>query len=87
MRTQIRSIVEPKVLKKFQEALEEEKMKKGLGGFASSHEISGVIDEEHDEMKQAVHENNVHKLGEELMDIMIAAFWGLCSIEEGTLDW
>lgn len=66
------------------EILEEKKKEKGLGGFISPHEILGCITEEYDEMKEEVHKNSKLGLFNELMDIMIASYWGLCSISGGT---
>jgi hypothetical protein len=60
---------------------------KGRHGFASIHEILGIVDEEHDELKEAVRFNNRERVMEELIDIAVGALWGIASMKEGTLDW
>jgi hypothetical protein len=55
--------------------------KKGSGAFVSSHEILGVLTEEYDEVKLAVHENDIGWLKAELMDVVVAAIFSLASIE------
>ena len=42
---------------------------KGYGTFASTHEIAGVVDEEHREMMDALRKNDVEEFKEELLDI------------------
>ena len=60
---------------------------KGCGTYASIHEISGFMDEEHDEMKHAVHLNDQVNLRKELIDFAVGAIWGIVSIDADGLDW
>lgn len=74
-------------MKDIRDALEMRLEEKGYGTYASSHEISGVMDEEIDEMKEAVHENDQQHLRKELVDIAVGAIWGIVSIDAEGLDW
>lgn len=58
---------------------------KGWGIFQSSHEISGIIDEEVREMKDDLRDNLC--LENELVDIAVAAAHGVASIESEKMDW
>lgn len=78
---QVTPTKELKVKRYLLEELKKQKEKKGLNAFISPHEISGVVTEEYDEMKEMVHKNNIEGLRKELIDIVIAAYWSLCSIE------
>ena len=60
---------------------------KGKGIFVSLHEILGVIDEEHDEFKDAVHDNTHGEAYKELLDIAVGAVFGALSIRSGEMDW
>ena len=60
---------------------------KGYGTFASIHEISGVITEEYDEMKDAVRENDPPQVRKELVDIAVGAIFGATCIANRTIDW
>jgi len=60
---------------------------KGPGAFVSIHEIQGILQEEFDEVKAAVHQNNADQVYKELMDIMVACMWGAASIKGGYIDW
>lgn len=62
---------------------------KGMGVFASGHEILGVLKEEVQEYQDEVHakDNSPTKRVEELKDIAVAALWGIASIESGGTDW
>lgn len=75
------------IMEKFKESLKDRINQKSSNGFASSHEIVGVINEEFAEFKTAVHDNNTIKQYNELFDILISAFWGIASMQEDTLDW
>lgn len=74
-------------IKDIRDALEMRLEEKGYRAYASSHEISGIIDEENDEMKEAVHNNNVLQLRKELIDLAVGAIWGIVSIDAESLDW
>ncbi len=63
---------------------------KGFGAFASSHEILGVLDEEFDEFREAVHDASEGANGrrvDELYDIAVACIIGAASIKAGRTDW
>ena len=55
--------------------------KKGDGHFVSSHETLGVICEEYEELKEAVRANYPKAVCEELLDLAVAALFGICSAE------
>ena len=60
---------------------------KGWGTLSSIHEISGIITEEYDEMKEAVISNRPKNMRDELYDIAVAAVFGATCIEAETIDW
>ena len=60
---------------------------KGYGTFASTHEIAGVLDEEHRELKETVHYNNMEDFEKELLDIAVGAVFGVACVQAKTLDW
>lgn len=60
---------------------------KGTGSFASRHEIFGVLDEEHDEIRKAVHSESNDRLVDELMDKAAGAVIGAACIMAGKTDW
>ena len=71
----------------FKRAINEDKQSKGIGTFASRHEILGVLTEEFHELMQAVENNHMGEFEEELLDIVVAAFWGVASLKNKTLEW
>lgn len=75
------------VLERFRADLVKQVAKKGRTGWVSSHEARGGVDEEVDEFHAAVHANDREATKRELMDIMVAALWGLASEEAGGWDW
>lgn len=60
--------------------------KKGRGAFVSRHEISGVVKEEYDEFGDAVRSETNDRVKYELLDIMVAAFWGAASIKSNKIE-
>ena len=60
---------------------------KGYGGFASTHEITGVLEEESREYKDALHDNDIEQFEKELFDLVIGALFGIASIKFRTIDW
>jgi len=60
---------------------------KGHGGFASTHEMFGVLMEEIDELSEALHDNDQEQFVAELKDIAVAALFSLASIHDNTHDW
>jgi NTP pyrophosphatase (non-canonical NTP hydrolase) len=71
------------IINKLLEQLE----KRGKGTFSSRHEILGMVDEEHDELKDAVRSESIHRVKDELADIAVGCIWGIASIEAGMVDW
>lgn len=69
------------------DALTRQFAKKGRHSCASIHEALGVIDEEHSELKEAVHLNDHNKVLEELKDIAVACAWAIASIKAKKVDW
>ena len=59
--------------------------KHGSGCCWSTHEVSGVIDEEVFERNLAQHRNDLVNFREELFDGVIANFWGIVSIDKGVI--
>lgn len=68
-------------LNKFLKHFQEKRDKKGNLSFNSPHEILGSAYEEFMEFSHAVHANDDENAREELLDIMVVAFWGLCSLK------
>ena len=62
-----------------QDALPKQVEAKGSGAFASYHETLGVIMEEYHEYIEAVHKNDENQAAKELIDLAVAAIWGLAS--------
>lgn len=60
---------------------------KGYGTFSSTHEIRGVIDDEFEELKEALHEKDVNKIYWELRDVAVGCVFAMACLKEGTLDW
>lgn len=59
---------------------------KGIHSFSSTHEILGIVDEEHSELKDAVRSNNKIEVRNELLDIVVACLHGIASLDKG-VDW
>lgn len=53
---------------------------KGRGAFISDTEIRGAIDEEMDEVKEAMHDNDRNGTFEELMDLAVGCIFGVASL-------
>lgn len=67
--------------------LEQRLKEKGYGASVSRHEILGILEEEVMEFLHEVHRGQPKGLQEELMDIAVAAIWGLASLQSGKADW
>lgn len=74
-------------IRSIRDALERRLEEKGYSTYASTHEISGIIEEEYDEMKECVHDNDQQHLRKELIDIAVAVIWSIVSIDADGLDW
>jgi phosphoribosyl-ATP pyrophosphohydrolase len=71
----------------FDSKLHEVLFKKGLGTFASKHEILGSMTEEYNEVINAVHTKDNENLQEELLDVAVVAIFGLACLKANTVDW
>lgn len=69
------------------ELIEKRLEEKGRGIFVSSHETLGIITEEYQEYAETVHNNNKDCQEKELMDIAVAAIWGIVSKRSERMDW
>lgn len=79
-RTKVDSATITKCISEFVQELGVQLQCKGDLGFISSHETLGVITEEYYELCEAVHENNEKRIVNELMDVVIAAFFGYATL-------
>lgn len=61
-------------------------LKHGPHTCNSRHEILGVVAEEYHELVEAVHAKQPSEIEKELIDVAVAAIWGICSVREG-LTW
>jgi NTP pyrophosphatase (non-canonical NTP hydrolase) len=75
------------VMDDFRRMLGHRIVEKGDKTFASRHEVLGVLTEEFQELVDAVKSNSMDSFEAELLDIMVGAFWGLCSLKNQSLDW
>ena len=53
----------------------------GPGELSSYREIHGVLDQENDEVKQAIHAKDPVQIRAELMDVVIAALHSIATID------
>jgi hypothetical protein len=60
---------------------------KGYGSFASNHEIVGAMMEEVGEYTSAIQRHNKEQEHKELLDVAVAAFFGIACQLQGTMDW
>lgn len=60
---------------------------KGWGGLTSTHEILGMIQEEHHELVRAVQDGEREPVMDECLDIAVAAIFALVCDGDDTLDW
>ena len=61
-------------------------MKHGTGSFVSTHEVVGVLDEEFRELKDEVHANDTDAVRRELLDIAVAAVFGVACIDALSME-
>lgn len=66
--------------------LRERVRKHGDLSFIGPHEIWGACGEEWEEVKAAVHANDLDQLYKELVDLAVAALWGMVSLAEVDSD-
>jgi NTP pyrophosphatase (non-canonical NTP hydrolase) len=74
-------------LQKVQSKLLQRLAEKGWGIYVSSHEILGILDEEFDELKDAVRDNDKAAITKECLDIAVGAVFALVSLNTGKMDW
>ena len=67
--------------------LESRLRERGTGIFISQHEILGIVYEEMSEYVGAVHKNDHDAQEKELLDIAVAAVWGIVSIRSHKMQW
>lgn len=68
--------------------LEFRRKQKGDGIMMSSREILGIIEEELYEFKKAIHEKTAAQYKkDELIDIAVAALFGIASFNSEKMDW
>jgi hypothetical protein len=60
---------------------------KGRRIFVSRHEIDGIIDEEVREFKDLLPRGSFEDMKKELLDIAVAAIWGIVSINSDKIHW
>jgi len=63
---------------------------KGRMGYISHHEALGVVDEEYDELKEAVRSDNIDDVVAELTDLAVGCLFGIASLranEAARLDY
>jgi len=60
---------------------------KGDHIFLSTHECMGIMQEEWDELIEAIHLNDKHKIQSELIDLIVAALWSLVSLRSKKMHW
>ena len=75
------------VLQRLRDELRNRLAQKGYGSFSSSHEIQGVLQEEFDELKEAIHKNNSPGIEAELYDIAVGVIFAVACIDADCLDW
>ena len=60
---------------------------KGKGIFMTSHEVYGIISEEHHELLHAIETGTGEEIYDEMLDIAVAALVGMASAESGGMEW
>lgn len=60
---------------------------KGCLSFTSSHEVLGIIAEEYTELIDAVKQNDMEAVLQELVHIGVASQFAVASIMAGGMDW
>lgn len=59
----------------------------GNGTFASKHEILGIIAEEYHELVEAVKNEDLNNVKEELLDIAVGCLFGIACINAKGVEW
>lgn len=58
---------------------------RGWGSYASRHEILGILEEEHHELKEAVWKGDLDSVRAELIDYAVGAIWAIAGIDSGAI--
>jgi hypothetical protein len=76
-----------KAFKTVMRMMEKRLKRKGRGPYLFTHQIDGIIDEEFNlELKSAMHKNDLKEFRSELIDIAVAAIFGIASIDAGAVS-
>ena len=86
-RMKVRQATIDAAMQEFRAMLTKQIEAKGDVAWASSHETLGVVTEEYTELVSAIRENHLPAVKNELLDIMVAAFWGIASAKQGAWTW
>lgn len=62
-------------------------LEKGAGAWLSRHEALGMIDEEYDELLEAVRDKSLGEVKKELIDIAVGCLFGIACINQGEFHW
>lgn len=74
-------------IRKLIDKLDERLAEKGRGTFSSRHEILGILTEEYLETCEAVHNKRDGEISDELLDVAVAAVFGMICIDSKKTDW
>jgi len=74
-------------MKRVEAALYARLDEKGYGTFSSTHEIRGVLDEEYNELREAMHANDYEAIESELLDLAVGAIFGYACVNGNFIDW
>lgn len=81
----VKEIFRAMALETVEKMLEIRIKQKGEASWASFHELRGSLDEEFEELKEAFHLKERTKIYWELMDLAVAAIFGLACMEARTI--
>ena len=59
--------------------------KKGRKGYIGPHETLGVIEEEYDELKEAVRSDDLEQVIRELTDVAVGCLFGIASLRQNEI--
>ena len=86
MREEITSTEISMAMGESQDWLWERLKEKGKKSFSSTHELRGLMDEEIDELYEALHIGKENEIAHELKDIFVVAVFGLACLRAGKLE-
>lgn len=79
-RVEVQDLEQTGALKLLADNLTKRLVSKGRMGFISIHEILGAVEEEMDELKDAVRSDDRTQVVDELLDVAIGCVFGVASI-------